>query len=249
MEQGSPSFWLGLASSLLMGLSKTGLPGTSLPSILLMTEAFPDDARLSVGAILPVILVGDVIAVVWFRRHADWACLGRLFPWVAVGMLPGVLVLAKTQGNELRPVLGWLILALLALEVVRQFLGWEHMPRQRWFVALLGLVAGFGTVVGNAAGPVMAIYLVSGGLRKEQFIGTAAWFFFIANLSKLPTMAALGMITWQTIEFGCAVSPAVPVGALAGIWLLGITPQKPFDVFALTLAGLAALRLVVVTAC
>jgi len=247
MAQGSPSVWFGLASSLLMGLSKTGLPGASLPSILMMTEAFPDDARLSVGAILPVILVGDVIAVTWFRRHADWPHLWRLFPWVAVGMLPGIWVLAETRGNELRPVLGWLILVLLALEVARQFFGWEHMPRQRWFVGLLGLMAGFGTMVGNAAGPIMAIYLVSGGLRKEQFIGTAAWFFFIVNMSKLPVMVALGMVTSDTMWFGATVSPAVLVGALAGVWLLGVIPQKPFDVFALTLAGLAALRLVVTT--
>lgn len=245
MEQGSTSFWFGLASSLLMGLSKTGLPGVSLPSILLMTEAFPDDARLSVGAILPVILVGDVIAVSWYRRHTEWGRLWRLFPWVAVGMLPGVWVLATTRGNELRPVLGWLILGLLVLEVVRQYLGWEHVPRQRWFVGLLGILAGFGTVVGNAAGPIMAIYLISGGLRKEQYIGTAAWFFFIVNLCKLPVMMALGMITWQTVGFGCKVAPAVPIGAAAGIWLLGIIPQKPFNFFALTLAGLAAVRLVV----
>jgi uncharacterized protein len=246
MDHQSPSFWLGAASALLMGLSKTGLPGANLPSVLVMTEAFPHDARLSVGAIVPVILVGDVIAVYWYRRHADWPSLWRLFPWVAAGMLPGIVVLAKIQGNGLRPVLGWLILALLAWEGVRRGLGYHRLPHSRWFVGLMGLVTGFGTIVGNAAGPMMAIYLVSAGLRKEAFIGTSAWFFFVVNLSKLPVMAALGMITSETLRFGATVSPAVPLGAAAGVWLLTIIPQKPFDVFALTLAGLAALRLVVV---
>jgi len=31
------------------------------------------------------------------------------------------------------------------------------MPGRWWFAAALGLVAGFGTIVGNAAGPVTAI--------------------------------------------------------------------------------------------
>ena len=80
-------FLLAAASALLVGLSKTGLPGVSIPAILLMTEAYPDDARLSVGAILPVLLAGDVFAVAWFRRHADWGRLVRLLPWVLAGMI------------------------------------------------------------------------------------------------------------------------------------------------------------------
>ena len=80
---------LAAASALLVGLSKTGLPGVSIPAILLMTEAYPHDARLSVGAILPLLLVGDVFAVAWYRRHADWNRLARLLPYVFVGMLPG----------------------------------------------------------------------------------------------------------------------------------------------------------------
>lgn len=246
MERDITSYFLGLASALLMGLSKTGLPGTSLPSILCMAEAFPENAKLSVGAILPVILVGDVLAVWWLGRHAAWDRLARLFPWVAAGMLPGVFVLWRTDGNQLRPVLGWLILVLLLVELARQTFGWQRMPHSRWFIASLGLVAGFGTMVGNAAGPVMAIYLVSNGLDKEEFIGTSAWFFFIVNLSKLPIMGGLGMITPDTLRFGTVVAPMVVVGCLAGVWLLRIIPQKPFNVFALTLAGAAALRLVLV---
>ena len=109
----------------------------------------------------------------------------------------------------------------------------------------MGLVAGFGTMVGNAAGPVMTIYLISRGLRKQEFIGTCAWFFFIVNLSKLPIMSGLGMLTTDTLGFGLIVACLVPVGAILGIWLLRIIPQRPFDVLALSLAGLAAVRLIV----
>jgi len=239
------AYLLGGAAALLMGLAKTGLPGVSIPAVLLMVEAFSDDAKASVGAIMPAILLGDVFAVVWFHRHADWARLGGLVPYVAAGMALGAFVLARTTGNELRPILGWLVAAFLIVEVCRQQFRWETMPGQWWFVATMGLVAGFGTMVGNAAGPVMTIYLISRGLRKQEFIGTCAWFFFIVNLSKLPIMCGLGMLTTDTVGFGLIVAGLAPVGAILGVWLLRIIPQRPFDVLALALAGLAAVRLIV----
>ena len=245
MHHDGLSYLLGLGSALLMGLSKTGLPGASLPSILLMAEAFPHDARASVGAILLPILVGNVLAVAWFRQHADWGRLLGLFPYVALGMVPGALVLMYTKSNQLRPVLGWLVAALVVLEAARQYFGWTRLPHQWWFAAGLGILGGFGTVVGNAAMPVMTIYLISRGLLKEQFIGTAAWFFFIVNLTKLPINASLHMITLDTVSFGLIVAPLVPAGAFLGVWVLRRIPQKPFDICALALALAAAVRLIV----
>ena len=201
---------------MLMGLAKTGLPGVSIPAVLLMVEAFPHDAKASVGAIMPAILLGDVFAVAWFHRHADWPRLWGLVPYVAAGMAVGRGVLARTTGNELRPILGWLVAAFLIVEVGRQCFRWEKMPGQWWFAAAMGLVAGFGTMVGNAAGPVMTIYLISRGLRKQEFIGTCAWFFFIVNLSKLPIMSGLGMLTGDTLGFGLIVACMVPRGGRPG---------------------------------
>ena len=198
------SIVLASISALLVGLSKTGLPGVSILAILLMTEAYPDDARLSVGAILPVLLVGDVFAVAWFRRHADWRQLVRLLPYVYAGMLPGVFVLWYLEGNRLRPVIG-AVLGMLAIEICRQRFGWERMPHRWWFMAGTGLLAGFTTFVANAAMPVMSIYLVSQDFDKRKFIGTAAWFFFILNFSKVPMCVAMGILTPAMLPMSAAL--------------------------------------------
>ena len=245
MHHSLTAYMLGGTAALLMGLGKTGLPGAAMPAVLLMVEAFPDDAKASVGAMMPAILLGDLFAVAWFRRHAQWSKLWGLSPYVAVGMVLGALVLGRTTGNELRPILGWMVAAFLVIEVCRQCFRWETLSDQRWFVATTGLVAGFGTMVGNAAGPVMTIYLLSSGLSKTQFIGTCAWFYFIVNLSKLPVLSGLGMLTTDTLAFGLIVACLVPFGSFLGIWLLRIIPQRPFDVLALGLAGVAAVRLIV----
>jgi hypothetical protein len=101
---------LGGLSAVLMGLSKTGLPGVLIPSILLMVEAFPEDAKASVGAIMPAIWLGDILTVAWYRRHADWRQLRGLVPYVAAGMALGAWILGRTTGNELRPILGWMLI-------------------------------------------------------------------------------------------------------------------------------------------
>jgi uncharacterized membrane protein YfcA len=193
---------------------------------------------------LPLLLVGDVIAVRVYRNHADWKRLWGLFPYVAAGMIPGVVVLLLVENQQFKLVLGWIVLPLLLMEVTRQWLGWTTAPAGRWFVAAMGLLAGFGTSVGNAAGPVMSVYLISHGLPKERFMGTWAWFFLIANFSKLPIYCTLGMITPTTLAFDLAMVPMVVVGALVGRRLFLIIPQQLFNALVLVLAAIAALRLV-----
>ena len=244
MDHTFTAYALGAVAALLVGLSKTGVPGAAIPAVLLTAEAFAGEESLSVGALLPMLLVGDLFALRYYRHHAQWNRLWRLLPYVVLGMIPGALVLKYVDHGQFRLVLGWMVLMLLVLELCRRRFNWTDVPRRWWFVTTMGVLAGFGTTVGNAAGPVMGIYLISQGLRKEQFMGTAAWFFFIVNTSKLPIYASLGRITPATLQFDLIMIPIVVVAALVGRRLFSIIPQKLFDPLVLGLAGIAALRLV-----
>jgi uncharacterized protein len=234
---------LGAAAALLVGFSKTGMPGAAIPAVALMAEAFRGETRLSVGALLPILLVGDLFAVAYYRRHADWGRLVELCPYVLIGMVPGYVVLSLAPDRALRILLGAIVLVLLILQVARQHFAWKPLPDRRWLVGSTGLLAGFGTTVGNAAGPVMGIYLVSQRFGKEEFLGTAAWFFLLVNLSKAPFFAALGMITPLTLKLDALLVPIVVLGALTGVSVLKRMPQGVFNVLVLLLAGIAALRL------
>ena len=92
--------------------------------------------------------------------------------------------------------------------------------------------------------PVMSIYLASQDLDKRRFIGTAAWFFLILNVSKVPPYCFLHMLKWEMLPPAAALAPLVILGALLGVYLLARIPQRFFDALALILAGIAALRLV-----
>ncbi len=237
---------LAVTSALLVGLSKTGLPGASLPAILLMAEVYPCDARYSVGAILPVLLAGDVFAVFWYRQHADWRRLVQLLPYVLLGMLPGVYVLQAVDGCHFRLFIGLLVALMILIELCRKWQNWTRVPHQWWFVAGMGFFAGFTTYVANAAMPVMTIYLLSQDFDKRRFIGTAAWFFLILNFSKVPVYCAMGMLTWNMLPLAATLAPLTILGSLLGVYVLARIPQLYFDRLALLLAGVAAIRLMAV---
>jgi uncharacterized protein len=239
-------FWYAVVSAFLVGVSKTGVPGVSILAIVLMTEAYPDHAADSTGAILPVLLAGDIFAVIWYRSHADWGQLLRLMPHVAIGMALGAWFLYYfREGDALRPVIGGLVLGMLAIEVCRRRFRWEHMPHRWWFVVSMGLLAGFTTQVANAAMPVMSIYLASQDFDKHRFIGTAAWFFLILNTIKVPISVAIGTLTPAMLPTAFMLMPLVILGAILGIFILKRIPERLFLFLALALAGVAAAKLLV----
>jgi hypothetical protein len=242
MNPSAFSWVLAACSALLVGVSKTGVPGLGILMVPLMAMVFP--AKLSVGALLPMLLTGDVFAVAYYRQHAQWRRLLELFPCVLVGIGIGTFVLSRTDSAQLKPFLGYFVLALLALELARKRFGWTTVPNQWWFVVLMGSLAGFATTVGNLAGPVMNIYLVSRGLLKNQFMGTTAWYFLIINACKVPIFWKLDMITADTLHFDLVMVPMIVLGALAGKWALPKIPQIFFNSIVLLLAAIAAFILI-----
>jgi len=239
-----PIWILGFFAAVLVGFTKTGVPGVGILVVPLMAQVFP--AKLSVGAVLPMVIVADVFAVGYYRRHAQWNHLVRLLPSVLVGMAPGWWVLSKIGNEQLKPALGGLVLAMVMLELVRKKWKWEKVPRKWWFAPLAGMLAGFATTVGNAAGPIMGIYLLSVGLDKKEFMGTAAWYFMIINWVKVPVFASAGVMTAETLRFDLLAVPMIVVGAVAGILLLPKIPQGLFNVLVLLLAAAAAVYLILV---
>lgn len=234
----------GAGAAFLIGFSKTGIPGAGMPAITLMAEAFRDNTKLSVGAMVPLLILGDIFGVIFFRRHANWQRLLEVLPYIVIGMIPGYLVLQWMPSESLRSLIGILILVLLAVHVGCQRLGWQAVLERKWFAGMMGLLAGFGTVAGNAAGPAMSIYLLNKKVDKHEFVGTSAWLFFLVNSSKVPFQAWMGVITWQTVRLDLCVLPMLMGGVLLGVFVHKRIPQRAFDSLVLILSALAALQMV-----
>ena len=119
----------------------------------------------------------------------------------------------------------------------------EEEAQGAWYAPTVGVLAGFTTLVANAAGPLMALYLLAMRLPKMEFVGTGAVFFLLLNLFKVPFMVNLGLITTESFGVNLALAPAVWLGAWAGRKLLRRINQKLFENLALGLAAVAAVKL------
>ncbi len=251
----TPYQWLlGGAAAILIGFSKTGMPGAGILVVPMLAAAF--GGRTSVGVMLPMLLFADCFAVAWYRRHAQWDRLWRVAPWVAVGMVAGAVFLklmgdAGPSKDRMNLVIGVIVLGMLAVHLVRRKVGDRMVPHHPAAIAATGSAAGFTTTASNAAGPIMAIYLQGMALPKAQFMGTTAWFFLIVNAAKLPVFAALSalnpanpIISAQTLLSDLALSPGILAGVVLGRWFLPRVSQSSFDAIVLALAGVAALKLI-----
>ncbi|MCC7117435.1 MAG: sulfite exporter TauE/SafE family protein [Anaerolineales bacterium] len=248
--------WLiGGLAALMLGITKTGIPGAGILVVPLMALIF--DGRLSVGATLPLLIFGDLFAVFWYQRHARWERLYELFPWIIGGMVVGMGLLWYTGAqassvNWLNLIIGILVLMMLLISVARRIWKDSFTPNSRAGLVSAGTLAGFATTVSNSAGPIMSIYL-SGMLRlpKQEFMGTSAWYFFIFNLTKLPIylfltwiLPAQPLITRETLLFDLWMLPLILTGAFLGKYLLPRISEVWFDAVVLILSGAAALKLI-----
>ena len=242
----SPYQWtLALLAALCVGLAKSGLAGFGMLPVLLMAEIMP--ARESTGALLPMLICGDVLAVAIFRRHAQWRYILRLLPPACLGIVAGYFLMEKIPGSVFRPIIGWIVLLLAGLHLWRKRnpSTFRHVPHSRWFAWLMGGISGVTTMIANAAGPVMAIYLLALDLPKFEFVGTGAWFFLVINLLKVPFSARLGLISPHSIALNIVLFPVVACGIWAGSKLVKIIPQILFEAIALVFAVAAAIRFIV----
>ncbi len=226
------------------GLSKTGIAGLGILPVVLFANLLPP--RESTGALLPLLLCADVFGVKFFHKHASWPHLWRLFGWVIAGVVAGYFVLGRASNAQMQRMIGVILLVMVALH------WWHgrqqnelaaHLPHSMWFTALAGILAGFSTMVANAAGPVMVLYLLAIGLPKMVFIGTGAWFFMLVNAFKVPFSVKLGLITRDSLLMDAMlVLPMVP-GALLGPRILKHINQRAFERMVLILTLVGTIRL------
>lgn len=246
-----------MLSALLVGIAKTSIGGMGALAVAGFALFIP--ARESTAAVLLVLIIGDLVAVAVYRRSADWAMLRRLLPAVLPGIVLGAVVMSFIDDHTMTLLIAACILVALGIQMVlrRRPASPAPIPASAAtddsatatpapHVAATvgaGVAAGFTTMVANAAGPVMALYLLAVRVDKMRFVGTNAWFFLLVNVAKLPFSAGLGLLSTSTLWLTLALAPSVLVGTVLGRRLLGRLGQRRFEQFTLTASLVAGLLL------
>ena len=219
LEVGILNFSLAAFCAFLLGVSKSGIKG--IASLIVTGLALVYGAKNSTGILMPLLLVGDVFAVTYYKRHVQKEYIIKMLPWMVIGVLIGVV-----GGQYITESLFKYGMAIIILFSVGLMYYWENkkdktIPSHWTFASSMGLLAGFTTMIGNLAGAFSNIYFLAMRLPKNNFIGTAAWLFFIINAIKVP----FHIWTWETmnstsLQISLQLVPFVIIGLVAGVFLV-----------------------------
>lgn len=236
------------AAAALVGFSKTAVSGANTVSLAVFAAVLP--ARESTGVLLPILIVGDTIAVLTYRRHAHWPTLWRLFPAVAGGVVVGTVFMVWADDGAVRVSIGSILLLMAGVTIWRRrYAPEEDTPEEtaslkgRVKARSYGVLGGFTTMVANAGGPVMSLYLLSAGFRKLGFLGTSAWFFLIVNTTKVPFSVGLGLIDRESLLLDAMLVLFVLPGALIGKLCVDRIDQRVFERLVIGATVLGGLQL------
>ncbi|MDQ7991287.1 MAG: sulfite exporter TauE/SafE family protein [Propionicimonas sp.] len=230
--------WLVVAAAaLLVGISKTSIGGLGMVAVGLVAVVMP--TKDSTGVVLLMLLTGDLVAIWIYRRTVDWRLIGRLMLPVAAGIAIGAVFLTRVDDLVLRRTIGILLLGLLVVGLWR-----DRLPAHGRAMALgYGGLAGFTTMVANAGGAPMNLYLLAAKYDKWRFLGTGAWFFFTVNAIKLPISVGLGIVRVDTVALWATVVPVVLLGTWLGRVVIKRVDQRLFETLVTISVAASALYL------
>lgn len=241
----SPSVWLlTLLGAFLVGLSKSGIKGIGMVTIPLMVYLY--GAKASVGILLPILVFGDIMALLQYHKSGKFKEIVRLFPYAAVGIVAAVVVGNYINDKQFRDAIAVILLVSLFIMFLNEIRGRKKsLSDNPFFRAFFGITGGFATMIGNSAGPIFNLYILSMRLPKNSFIGTGAWFFFFLNIFKVPFhLFSWHTITPTTFHLDVLMIPGIIAGAYAGKYIVKMIPEKTYRYFIFIVIFLSSLMLI-----
>jgi uncharacterized membrane protein YfcA len=240
----NPQWILSFLGVFLLGFSKSGIKGIGVVIVLIM--AFVFGGKASTGVLIPLMIVADIFAVIYYHRHTQWKLLIKLLPSMVIGVLVGVWF-----GNDISEQLFKHIMAIFILITVAIMVFMEHkknksIPTNKLFSNGMGLLSGITSMIGNLAGAFASIYFLAMRLPKNEFIGTAAWLFFIINVFKLPFhIIVWKTVTIETLTINLFLVPVVIAGFFAGIQLVKLINNDLYRKFILAVTAIGAIIILI----
>lgn len=238
--------WISIIlAAFLVGFSKTGVGGVMMLAIPLLASAF--GGRDSTGIMLPMLLIGDIFAIIYYHRSTEWKNVVIPLPWALAGLIFGAVIGKYISDEIFIKMIGIIILICLGILIYTEIKGQNFkVPDKAWFYIVVGILSGFTSMIGNAAGPIFSIYLLALGFKKNNFMGISAWFFFLINFTKVP----LQVFVWHNIGIKSIIIafimiPVIAIGAILGAIILKKINEKFFRYLVIAMTAIASIRLLI----
>ena len=229
----------------LCGIAKTALPGAATIAVALCTAVLP--AKESTGAILLMLMTGDLLAVWSYRHDADFRMLRRLVPAVLAGVGAGALFLHLASDSSTRRLIGIVLLLLVAITLLqRRAAGRSRVPARSPVPPMAPPASG-------ASGALEALRAsaapATGGRAARLVYGSLAGFTtMVANAGgpvtsmyflacRYPVKAFLGTTAWFFFLVNLVKLPFSVSAGLVNATTLSLTGIAAPAVIASALAG------------
>jgi uncharacterized membrane protein YfcA len=229
-------------AALLVGLAKGGLgpvPGALLTPLLTTIMPVSD----AIGLALPLLLVGDLLALRVYWRQWDSRALRLTLPGAAAGAVMGIALLAVLSDFVLRRILGAFTVGIVVYKAASEAAARTAYTPRRWHGTLAGWGSGFGSALANTGAPPITAYLLLQGMTPVLFVGTTLVFFTLLDVIKLPGFLAAGVIDAQQLAGIVWALPLIPLGIWLGKRLVDRIDPRAFERLMLALLFGAGLLL------
>lgn len=236
------SWFFSFLAAFLLGTSKAGIKGVGVVIVTLMAIVF--GGKSSTGALIPMMLFADLLAVIYYNKYTQWKYLVKLMPTMVIGVLIGVWFGNDISDELFKRIMAFLILGIVIFMIIMEKRKSTAVPNTRIFSNTMGLLSGFTSMIGNLAGAFSNIYFLAMRFPKNEFIGTAAWLFFIINIFKLPFhIFVWKTISVETLSINLVLIPAILVGFFLGIKLVKLINNEAYRKFIIIVTAIGALVL------
>ena len=243
--QGPGSWALFFFCAMLIGMSKTGVQNIGTATIPLFALLF--GAKHSTGIVLPMLCMADLLAVIYYRKkfHRDWVI--KPMPWALMGLVVALILGDNVPESSFKIIMGGCILLGVATMIgMNRPENLERIRTSRWFAPLIGFVLGFSTMIGNAAGPILTVYLLATRLPKFAFVATGAWFIMTLNYLKIPLQIFVwDNVSWAGFLLSLTGLPFILLGGVIGIKIVHLLPERQFRLLMITLTVISTLFLLI----
>ena len=244
----SPYGWtLYFICAILIGMSKTGIQNIGTLAVPLFAILF--GAKYSTGIVLILLCFADLVAVIYYWKAFLWSEIKKLLPLALIGLIAGLLLGNAIDDKTFKVVIGSCIIIGMGIMIWMERTSQERqnaLVNNKWYSPIFGFILGFSTMIGNAAGPALSVYMLSKRLNKITFAATSAWFIMILNFTKIPLQIFVwGNLSWSGIYLNLLAIPFILLGGFMGIKIIKVLPEQQFRYLIMTLVVISAVLLII----
>jgi uncharacterized protein len=175
-------------------------------------------AQLVVPGLVSLYLPLLFVQMLRLRSDVDWRRLVSL-AGSSVAMLPiGAILLKDTDALTMQRIIGWAMIVLALLILVK-----PGPPFRRELIPRIGvgLIAGLLSTSTSVSGPPVVLLGLKQRWEPARFRGTLIAYFLINSTCSLPLFWKMELLNRATLEFVSYGLPGAVLGYICGGWLRG----------------------------